>query len=133
MREIGSLGLDTNAIIAYRQGNTAVFNLIEDADLILIPVTVLGELIYGALNSTRKEMNLQAIEHFARNVDLLPIDESVARRYAIVRSNLKKLGRPIPENDIWIAASCLERDIPLVTRDSHFISIEGLEVISWDT
>ena len=55
----------------------------------------------------------------------LPID-------SVVRSDLKKRGRPIPENDIWIAASCIELDVPLVTRDSHFSSVYDLKLVLWD-
>jgi tRNA(fMet)-specific endonuclease VapC len=44
---------------------------------------------------------------------------------------LKKIGRPIPENDIWIAATCLELDVPLLSRDGHFDNIRDLEVINW--
>ena len=53
-------------------------------------------------------------------------------RYSVIRSDLKKRGRPIPENDIWIAASCIELDVPLVTRDSHFSSVYDLKLVQWD-
>lgn len=59
------------------------------------------------------------------------IDEAVAVRYARVRSDLRKKGQPIPENDIWIAAICLENDIPLLSNDGHFENINGLEVTKW--
>lgn len=55
----------------------------------------------------------------------LPID-------SVVRSDLKKRGRPIPENDIWIAASCIELDVPLASRDSHFSLVHDLKLVQWD-
>jgi predicted nucleic acid-binding protein len=48
-----------------------------------------------------------------------------------VRHELKKKGTPIPENDIWIAALCLEQDVPLLSNDGHFKNIPGLEVVGW--
>lgn len=55
LKETGRLALDTNAIIAYRSGNKAIFRFIDEADTLLIPVTVLGELLYGAMNSAKME------------------------------------------------------------------------------
>ncbi|HAA90566.1 MAG TPA: hypothetical protein DCE07_08400 [Peptococcaceae bacterium] len=59
------------------------------------------------------------------------MDEYVAARYAALRQKLKKAGRPIPENDIWIAASCLELDAMLLSRDAHFDFFPDLQVINW--
>jgi predicted nucleic acid-binding protein len=62
---------------------------------------------------------------------LVPIDESIARRYATIRLQLKKVGRPIPENDLWIAATSIELGTPLLTRDNHFDRLHDLQVINW--
>lgn len=56
------------------------------------------------------------------------IDERVAVRYATVRAELKRIGRPLPENDIWIAAVCLEERLPLLTADHHFESVPGIDL-----
>jgi len=132
LKEIGKLALDTNAVIAYRQGISHVCNLVDETEIIYMPVTVLGELLYGALNSRSTSDNEQAIAKFAQSVDVIQIDESIARRYAKVRLTLKNRGHPIPENDIWIAASCLEFDVPIISRDSHFNYVDELRVISWE-
>ena len=63
---------------------------------------------------------------------VMQIDESVAARYAVVRFDLKQRGNPIPENDIWIAAACLDLEVPLLSRDDHFNLVPGLHVISWE-
>lgn len=128
----GKLAIDTNAVIAYREGNYNIGNLIENADLLFLPVIVLGELFYGAINSTQVHKNKQAVQILLSYSILIPIDESIAIRYANIRFNLKNIGRPIPENDIWIAASCLELDLPLLTIDSHFDHIQDLKVIKWE-
>ena len=132
MKAIGKLALDTNAVIAYREGISEVCKLVEEADVIILPVTVIGELLYGALNSTKTKNNEKFVHEFAGYSLVMPIDESVAARYAKVRFYLKRRGNPIPENDIWIAAECLNLKVPILSRDDHFKLIPGLNVISWD-
>lgn len=127
----GKLAVDTNAVIAYREGIAAVCILIEGADTLFLPAVVLGELLYGAANSAQPQRNERAVRQFLAQSVLLPIDESIAIRYATVRLELKKIGHPIPENDVWIAATCLELDIPLLTVDRHFDHVPGLQTINW--
>ena len=132
MKASGRLSVDTNAMIAYREGIPTVCTLIEEADLLFLPVVVLGELLYGALNSAKPQRNEQITHKFSAQSVLVPIDDAIAIHYATVRLQLKKIGRPIPENDIWVAATCLELGVPLLTRDGHFDHIHGLEVINWE-
>ncbi len=132
LKVIGKLALDTNAVIAYREGISSVCRLVDDADVIILPVTVIGELLYGALNSTKTRNNEKFVHKFAGYSLVMPIDESVAARYARVRFALKQHGNPIPENDVWIAAACLILEVPLLSRDDHFKFVPGLTVISWD-
>ena len=131
MKANGRLAVDTNAVIAYREGINDVCKLIDEADVIILPVTVLGELLYGALNSGKTEYNEQIIKKFAAYSLVMQIDEAVATHYSKVRFNLKKRGTPIPENDIWIAAACLELEVPLLSQDAHFKHVEGLDVCGW--
>jgi len=131
LKASGRLAVDTNAVIAYREGISEVCTLIDDADVIILPVTVLGELLYGALNSAKKEQNEHVIQQFAEYSLIMQVDESVAKRYAEVRLNLKKNGTPIPENDIWVAAACLELEVPLLTQDGHFKFVERLDIFNW--
>lgn len=127
----GRLAVDTNAVIAYREGIQDICTIIDNIDTLFLPVIVLGELIYGALNSSRSEQNEKVIKKLLENSVLMNIDEAVAVRYARIRSELRKKGQPIPENDIWIAAICLENEIPLISSDGHFENINGLEVTKW--
>ncbi len=131
MKANGRLAVDTNAVIAYREAIPDVCSLIDATALLFLPAIVLGELLYGAINSAKPEKNEHDINLFARNSILMSIDEAAAIRYAKVRYDLKKEGNPIPENDIWIAALCLEQDVPLLSNDGHFDEIHGLEVINW--
>lgn len=132
MKATGKLAVDTNAVIAYREGTPKVCTLIDETDTIFLPVIVLGELLYGAINSAQPKNNEQAINKFSAYSVLVPIDDDIAIRYAKVRSLLKKIGNPIPENDIWVAATCLELGVPLLSQDGHFENVHGLEVINWE-
>lgn len=132
MKTTGKIALDTNAVIAYREGIPEVCTLIDDADAIILPVTVIGELLYGALNSTKSKNNEKFVHQFAGYSLVMQIDESVAARYAKVRLDLKRHGNPLPENDVWIAAACLVLEVPLISRDDHFRFVHGLTVISWE-
>lgn len=132
MKVNGRLAVDTNAVIAYREGIHKVCTLIEKADVLFLPVIVIGELLYGAFNSAQFQKNEQAVHKFSAHSVIVPIDETIAARYAIVRLNLKKAGNPIPENDIWVAATCIELDVSLLSRDGHFNHIHGLKVINWE-
>ncbi|MFQ6062106.1 MAG: PIN domain-containing protein [Methanosarcinales archaeon] len=84
MRENGKLMLDTNAVIAYREGILEVCTLIEGAEMLFLPVIVLGELLYGALNSAQPEKNKQDIYKFLEYSVLVPIDEAIAVRYSTI-------------------------------------------------
>lgn len=129
--KVERLAVDTNAVIAYREGIDTVCALMEGADTIFLPAIVLGELLYGAVNSAQPQKNERAVRQFLTHSVLAPIDESIAFRYATVRLELKKTGHPIPENDLWIASTCLELDLPLLTMDEHFDYVQGLRVINW--
>jgi len=132
LKVAGKIALDTNAVIAYREGISEVCTLIDDAEAIILPVTVIGELLYGALNSTKTKSNEKFVHQFARYSIVMQIDESVAACYARIRLDLKRRGNPIPENDIWIAAACLVLEVPLLSRDDHFKLVPQLNVISWE-
>ncbi len=131
MKAIGKIAVDSNAVVAYRAGTPEVCRLIKEAEIIFLPSPVFGELLYGVLNSGRILENCEAFYRFSAYATFVPIDENITARYASVRYNLKKRGRPLPENDIWIAAICLELDVPLLTRDAHFENIQGLKIINW--
>ncbi len=92
---------------------------------------VLGELYYGALKSTRVEVNLARLDEFARSSTVLVCDTETARHYGQIKSKLRERGRPIPENDIWIAAVAIQHRFVLATRDEHFDEVEGLPVEKW--
>ena len=75
--------------------------------------------------------NLARIDDFAARNVVLGCDTETARRYGEVKNGLRQKGRPVPKNDIWIAAIALQNDLTLVARDAHFREVEGLRVEAW--
>lgn len=58
----------------------------------------------------------------------MQIEDITASYYGQIMANLDKSGKPIPTNDVWIAAMAMQHQLVLVTKDKHFNEIEGLEI-----
>jgi len=127
----GKCLLDTNIVIALFANEGAVKDNLAMTEEVFVPSIVIGELYYGAYKSTRAKENLARIDDFAASGPVIGCDTGTARFYGEVKNALRIKGRPIPENDIWIAAIAMQHGLTLVTRDAHFKEIENLEVISW--
>ncbi len=127
----GKYLLDTNLVIALFAGESPITKRLRDVEEIFIPSIVMGELYYGARKSSRAEENIARLDDFAASNVVLSCDTGIARRYGEVKDRLRQKGRPIPENDIWIAAMALEYDLTLVTRDVHFSEVAGLKIETW--
>jgi len=127
----GKYLLDTNIVIALFADDTAVKENLAKADEVFVPSIAIGELCFGARKSRRVKENLERIDEFVANSVVLGCDAETARRYGEIKNALRIKGRPLPENDIWIAAIALQHDLPLVTRDEHFNEIESLKVAAW--
>lgn len=120
-----SVALDTSSAIAVLSGQASDL-LSRSIEQFLLPVPVVGELRYGALNSRRVAENLTSVERLVTNCQVLNITVETAVVYANLRCSLKEKGKPIPENDLWIAALCIEYGVPLATLDAHFDVVGGL-------
>jgi len=124
--------LDANIYSDYAEGNPAVVDIMaESAREICFPTIVLGELYYGFRKSNRKKLNELKIEQFIKifRVEIIMVDENVARKYALIYEYLEKKGRKIPINDVWIAACCMADGGTLLTRDRHFSHVDQIEKI----
>lgn len=127
----GKCLLDTNIIIAIFSRDEAVMTELAKSREIFIPSVVLGELYYGAQKSAHKKENTAVIDKFASANTILACDVDTARQYGKIKESLLAKGRPIPDNDIWIAAIAFQHHLPLVTRDLHFNEIKGLAIKNW--
>ena len=104
---------------------------VADEPLVLLPVIVIGEYRYGLLSSRERVEREARFEGFCRACRLLSIDEETAGHYAVVRHRLRLAGAPIPENDIWIAALCLQHGQKILSNDRHFDQVQGVTRIGW--
>ena len=93
----------------------------------LLPAPVVGELRYGALNSSKSSENLAKVEALVIRCVVLNVTVATAKVYAELRLDLRQKGKPIPENDLWIAALCVEHQVPLAAVDAHFDAIDHLK------
>jgi len=125
------VAVDTNVVIALLQGDDEVVGNFEQCDEILLPFPVKGELFFGALKSGNPERNAERLDQVFAKCVTIPSSREVEVRYARIKLGLSAKGRPIPENDIWVAACAGAEGVPLATRDRHFESIEGLDVLVW--
>ncbi len=125
----GRILLDTNANVRAFASHSATIKLIESAEDVFIPSIALGELYYGASHSTRPAENIARIETFARDRTILSCDAATARYFGQIKHQLRQKGRPIPENDLWIAAIAVQHAMPLVSNDAHFQDIEALTLV----
>ena len=123
--------LDTNALSAWADGDVAIEGVLRSASTMLIPVVVLGEFDFGIRQSRHYGRYADWLDANIAHVEVVAINREIAHAYGTVRLELKKAGRPIPINDTWIAAIVRHRGLPLVSRDSHFDAVEGLDRISW--
>jgi tRNA(fMet)-specific endonuclease VapC len=123
--------LDTNIVIALFANDVGVVEQMRGADEVFIPSVVIGELYYGARRSGRVEANTERVDEFATESVVLSCDVETAKWYGQIKDELRQRGRPIPENDIWVAALALQHDLTLVSRDEHFCQVQSLPAEAW--
>jgi len=123
--------LDTNALSAFADGEPGVLGEIGKAQRVAVPCIVLGEFLFGIAQSRRRNEYELWIYQTLGAAQFLDLTSDTAAKYAEVRLELKLAGRPIPSNDMWIAALCRQHTLPLLSRDRHFESVQGLRRVGW--
>ena len=124
--------LDTSVVVAHLRRQTNLFAVNSGVETLFLPLVALGELYKGAEKSSQPQVQYALLEKLMQErFELLGPGEVTARFYAQIASNLERSGVPIPQNDLWIAASALETNLPLATRDAHFARVPDLTVLRW--
>ena len=120
--------LDSNAYSHLKRGHPRIADLVRRSEEILLPLVVIGELLYGFRQGSRLERNVRELHAFldSPHVSFAPMSPTTADRYSRIAAALRVKGRPIPSNDIWIAAHTMETGADLVSCDRHFDQIDGL-------
>lgn len=123
---------DTNAYAAFKKGHPEMLEIIQQVEVIGISPIVLGELISGFDAGSRSQKNREELKKFLHSsrVQIYPLTSDTAHFYSQVYVSLKAKGRPIPTNDMWIAAQALEQGCMVCTYDQHFAAIDGLLTLS---
>lgn len=122
--------LDTNAAIAVFKNHEALKSFLEGKE-VFIPVIAIAELQYGAEKSANRGADIQKIEKYIQESQILNCNTETAKGYGRIEKNLRAKGRPIPQNDVWIAAIALEHDLTLLTKDKHFDNVDDLKTQDW--
>jgi predicted nucleic acid-binding protein len=123
--------LDTNALSAAADDDPAIIPLLARADQIAIPVITLGEYRYGIAQSRHRASYAEWLKGLLHDCLVLDANEPTTHYYAEITLELKQKGKPIPTNDIWIAALCRQHSLPLLSRDRHFDLVPGIKRIGW--
>jgi len=124
--------LDTNAYVGYLRGDEKVLDYLGQAENVYMSVFVMGELYAGFRADDKEKENKQILERFLMKstVSVLEASQETAEIFGLIKDSLRKVGQPIPVNDVWIGAHSLETGSVLLTYDHHFTSIPGLRL--WD-
>jgi tRNA(fMet)-specific endonuclease VapC len=130
---MSSLALDSSIIIRHlRTGDPQIAERLKSASELYLPLTALGEILYGIRRSGNDPRAVGPWQQFSRNIVLLRPDESTAATYADMKHHLASQGKLIPDNDIWIAATARSHDLTLYCRDRHFDELTALMSIIQD-
>jgi tRNA(fMet)-specific endonuclease VapC len=120
--------IDTNRLVDFMRGDRIAVEVVRRCRSLVVPFVVAAELRAGFLGSAHARENEKLLTRFlasARTTIVFP-DEDTTHHYARLFWQLRLQGTPIPTNDLWIAALCLQNDLPLFTRDEHFSKIPQL-------
>jgi tRNA(fMet)-specific endonuclease VapC len=123
--------LDSNIIIEIFDGNRTYADRISKEKVLYLPCIVLGELYTGVNRVSDKSKHLKMLTDFLEFCTVVDVDNTTAKFYGEIIAALYKKGKPIPTNDVWIAAAALQHDFTLITNDKHFKEIPGLKMINW--
>jgi predicted nucleic acid-binding protein len=123
--------LDTNALSAFFDGDRQLLRVIADTQGLFLPVIVLGEYRFGLMHSRERKKIEPVLAALAEASQILVVDADTVQPYAEICSELKRAGKPLPSNDIWIAALARQHSLTVVSRDAHFDHIHKIQRLTW--
>jgi tRNA(fMet)-specific endonuclease VapC len=123
--------LDTNALSAAADNDPALVAILARAEELAIPVIVLGEYRHGIAQARNRASYESWLSGLLNDCMVLDVNEPTTHYYAQITLELKRKGKPIPTNDIWIAALCRQHSLPLLSQDRHFDLITGNKRVGW--
>lgn len=120
--------LDSNAYTYFMRGREDVAKVVSRAEEVLVSAIVVGELLVGFRGGSNFDQNVASLRAFLDHphVSFVDVGPVTADRYGRIAASLRAKGRPIPTNDIWIAAHAMETGADLVSADGHFAHVDGI-------
>ncbi len=119
--------VDTNIVIEVFKGNKEIADYLYKLSEIFIPSIALGELYTGINRVSNREKHLKRLNDFLKLTTILNVDGDTSVIYGELIADLYKLGKPIPTNDVWIAATAIQYNLTLLSSDKHFEKINHLQ------
>ena len=120
--------LDTNALSAWAEGLAAVEVPLRSADRLVVPSVVLGEFWFG-IRQSRYRIRYQAwLRSYLPLTEIATVTSATADVYADIRLELKRVGKPIPSNDAWVAR---QHALAVLSNDAHFDLVDGVRRITF--
>jgi predicted nucleic acid-binding protein len=99
--------------------------------LIAVSFVTIGEMLFGGAKKKWGPTKMAELHRRLQSVVMLPYDYKLCVTYGDLKAKLQEQGRPIADNDLWIAASSVRHSIPLISHNrSHFEIIPELVLIS---
>lgn len=124
---VGSLCLDTSAVVELLRGHQEAARYWVEAEALYLPCVALGELRFGAEHAAHPRKKHEAVDALSAQVVLLDVTAETALLYGRLKAALSQKGLRIPDNDLWVAAVALHHELPLLSKDRHFERIDDLE------
>ena len=131
MKEFEKLLIDTSALIEYMRGNRWAKELINRVDISkrYLPHIVTAELYHGQYRIGKSRPEMFLLERMISSFRLVLSDAETSHYFGQIKSALEKVGKPIPVNDVWIAALAKQNGLPLLAQDAHFRLISDVELV----
>jgi tRNA(fMet)-specific endonuclease VapC len=123
--------LDTNALSAAAEEHPGVMEILAGVQQLALPVVVIGEYRYGIAQSPHRARYRRWLDSLITDCTVLDVTEQTTHHYAAINVELRQAGKPIPTNDLWIAALCRQHGLPLLSQDRHFDVVSGVQRLDW--
>jgi tRNA(fMet)-specific endonuclease VapC len=123
--------LDTNALSAAAEEHAGVMGILAGVQQLALPVVVIGEYRYGIAQSRHRARYRRWLDGLISDCTVLDVTERTTHHYVAINVELRQAGKPIPTNDLWIAALCRQHGLPLLSRDRHFNGVPGIQRLDW--
>lgn len=123
--------LDTNALSAAAEEHPGLMRILAGVQQLALPVVAIGEFRYGIALSRHKSRYQQWLNGLIADCLVLEVTEQTTHYYAAINVELRRAGKPIPTNDLWIAALGRQHGLPLLSLDRHFDAVSGIQRVEW--